>query len=181
MNVAILIDEMNAMHQLQMLGIHGLNTWKSFFNTIKRELTNDFNNEISVDYHFYGCLPPEHYDRIRYHDRKRFFTRLQHDGIHVHQGLCLVDQGNLREKGIDLMIGLDLYEFSLNHYDLLFLFSGDADLIPAIERAKKHSKVVTILCKHMISRHVRNAADGVLYLEKLLEKDQNNLIKGRVS
>lgn len=68
--MAILIDEGNAMQQLQQVGIHGLKRWKSFYHSIESRLKADFHDDIEVSYHFYGSLPPKHYDRNRYFDRK---------------------------------------------------------------------------------------------------------------
>lgn len=122
MKIAILVDEMNAIEQIKGLGYYGLKSWLSFFDLIKTQLMNDFNKDVEVDYHFYGSLPPQHVDRNKHFDRRRFFDRLKYDGIHVHEGFCLKRGDKMQEKGVDILIGLDLFEFSLNQHDLLFYF-----------------------------------------------------------
>lgn len=124
MKAAILVDEINAMVQLHDIGIHGIRPWVEFYRAIGKVLTKDF-GEAEVGYHFYGSLPPKEVAGTKYFDRKRFFQALERDGIHVHEGFCITDRaGSLMEKGVDMSLGLDLFEFSLNDYDLLFVFSG---------------------------------------------------------
>lgn len=66
-------------------------------------------------------------------------------------------------------LGLDLFEFSLNDYDLLFVFSGDSDLVPAIQRAKLRSKVVAVVSRKQPARRFKEMADGILYLEDVID------------
>lgn len=67
-------------------------------------------------------------------------------------------------------LGLDLYDFSLENYDLLFVFSGDADLGPAVERAqKKGSKVLAILSEKQPAQLIKKLVDGVVPLEAVID------------
>jgi uncharacterized LabA/DUF88 family protein len=67
-------------------------------------------------------------------------------------------------------LSLDLYDLSLEKFDLLFVFSGDADLGPAIERAKKKgSKVVAILSEKQPASIVKRLADGIVPLEAAIK------------
>ena len=46
-------------------------------------------------------------------------------------------QGRAREKGIDVMLALDLaFGAHLDEFDAAVVFSGDTDLLPAVERAR---------------------------------------------
>jgi hypothetical protein len=72
------------------------------------------------------------------------------------------------EKGVDMSIGLELFEFSLNEFDLLFVFSGDTDLVPAILRTKQRSKVVAVVSRNQPALLFKTMADGILYLEEVI-------------
>lgn len=176
MKAAILVDEINAMIQLHNIGIHGIRPWAEFYRAIHQLLMNDF-GQAEVGYHLYGSLPPRDVAGTKYFDRKRFFQALEQDGIQVHEGFCIPDRsGNLMEKGVDMSIGLDLFEFSLNEFDLLFVFSGDSDLVPAIQRAKQRSKVVAVVSQSQPARLFKEMADGILYLEDVIDLIQDKHI-----
>lgn len=176
MKAAILVDEINAMIQMHDIGIHGIRPWVEFYRAIHQVLTKDF-GQAEVGYHFYGSLPPKDVAGTKYFDRKRFFQALERDGIQVHEGFCITDRaGSLMEKGVDMSIGLDLFEFSLNEFDLLFVFSGDSDLVPAIQRAKQRSKVVAVVGRKQPARLFKEIADGILYLEDVIDLIQDKHI-----
>jgi uncharacterized LabA/DUF88 family protein len=150
------------------MGIEGIKPWKKFYEAIHSVLVHDY-GDCEVTYHFYGALPPRD-DKGRFFNRKRFFEALRKDGIETHQGFCQSFQGVLQEKGVDMMVGLDLLEFSLNQYDLLFLFSADADIVPAVERAKSYgAKVVAILADQQPAKLMKNAVDGVVPLDAVID------------
>lgn len=51
----------------------------------------------------------------------------------------------MREKGIDVLIALDIAEGAANdEYDVAILMSADSDLAPALERAMRHGKRVEV-------------------------------------
>ena len=53
--------------------------------------------------------------------------------------------GTVREKGIDVLIALDIAEGAANdEYDVAVLVSADSDLTPALERAMRHGKRVEV-------------------------------------
>lgn len=53
--------------------------------------------------------------------------------------------GTIREKGIDVLIALDIAEGAYtNTYDVAILMSADTDLIPALERSVRHGKRVEV-------------------------------------
>lgn len=53
--------------------------------------------------------------------------------------------GSVREKGIDVLIALDIAEGAANdEYDVAILMSADSDLAPALERAMRHGKRVEV-------------------------------------
>jgi uncharacterized LabA/DUF88 family protein len=181
---AILIDESNALHQLQDLGVGGFRSWKKFYQAIEQHLKNIYGNKMSTDYNFYGTLPPKGYvEESKYNSRYKFFEALQHDGINVFRGECYVHEGGYVEKGLDILIGLDVYEFSVYKYEYIVVFSGDADFVPAVERAKKNGTTVfAILGRNKPAFHLRNTVDMVIDLETIIESmDQEALIPAKSS
>jgi uncharacterized LabA/DUF88 family protein len=53
--------------------------------------------------------------------------------------------GTAREKGIDVLIALDIAEgATIDEYDVAILMSADSDLAPALERAMDHGKRVEV-------------------------------------
>ena len=53
--------------------------------------------------------------------------------------------GTVREKGIDVLIALDIAEGAYDdRYDVAILMSADSDLIPALERAITHDKRIEV-------------------------------------
>jgi hypothetical protein len=57
--------------------------------------------------------------------------------------------GSVREKGIDVLIALDIAEgASNNDYDVAILMSADSDLAPPLERAIRHGKRVEVANWH---------------------------------
>jgi uncharacterized LabA/DUF88 family protein len=67
------------------------------------------------------------------------------------------------------LIGLDLYEFSLNGVPLLFLFSSDGDFIPAIKKVQeKGSRVIAFVSDFRPASNIRETADEVISLEDFL-------------
>nr|WP_245203703.1 NYN domain-containing protein [Ammoniphilus resinae] len=168
------------MSQFHGLGIEGIRPWKVFFQALHSVLTGHYGN-CEVSYHFYGAIPPKHVDKERFYNRTRFFSALQKDDIAVHTGYCHVSEnGEMFEKGVDMALGLDLYDLSLDKHDLLFIFSGDADLGPAIERAQKRgSKVVAILSERQPAKLIKKLVDGVVPLEAVIDLIDANYIVHR--
>jgi uncharacterized LabA/DUF88 family protein len=164
MKAAILVDEINAVSQLHTLGIEGIRPWKKFYEAIHSVLKKDY-GDCHVTYHFYGAIPPKHVDKEKFYLRTRFFSALERDGIQTHTGYCQTVAGGLQEKGVDMLVGLDMYQFSLNQYDLLFIFSGDGDIVPAVERAQANgSKVVAVLGEQQPASLMKRLVDGVVHL-----------------
>lgn len=168
---AILVDEINAVSQFHNIGIEGINPWLSFYETTEMLITEK-HHVTEVEYHLYGAAVPKTIDPERYYLRKRFFKSLLRDGINVHKAYCLpnAQTKRLEEKGVDMLIGLDIFQKAQKGYKYIYLFSGDADLVPAIQRAQKlGSKVIAILSKNQPATMIRRYANKVMDLEVLIE------------
>ncbi|KIV58927.1 hypothetical protein AM501_24005 [Aneurinibacillus migulanus] len=168
MKAAILIDEINAMAQFHALGIEGIRPWKHFYDALASILRAEYGEELSVNYRMYGAIPTIEMDSERHYTRKRFFNALQRDGIHVRQGYCYQNENGLVQKGVDMLMGLDLFELSQQQYQLLFVFSGDSDFIPAIHRAKERSKVIAILRDNQPANLIKEHVDAYVSLEDII-------------
>jgi len=168
---AIFIDESNAIHQLHDMGIVGIRSWKRFYQVVENYLKTNYGSKMSTDYNFYGTLPPKQIDEAKYNNRYKFLEALQHDGINVYKGECYYQENKYVEKGIDLLIGLDLYECSFYKYEYAVVFSGDADFVPAVERAKKNGTLIfALLGRQKQAYHLRNMVDVVIDLEFIIDK-----------
>ncbi len=95
----------------------------------------------------------------------------------THETISLLPQVKVRlgrigadggQKGVDMLIGLDLALRAPRAADVVYLVSGDADLVEAVEEAQAHGVEVTILGvpnqhgrAHGVSRHLQRTADGL--------------------
>lgn len=170
MKIAILVDEINAVNQLHNIGIEGINPWKSFYTALEQILRADY-PEAQFDFNIYGAIIPKHMDIARHCNRNRFFQSLKRDGIQVHEGYCVKEGRRIAEKGVDVSIALDLFQYSLEGYSLLLVFSGDTDIVPAVYRAKSNgARVSAILSRSQPAKYMIQAADSVISLESILKK-----------
>ena len=70
----------------------------------------------------------------------------------------------LRQKGVDMRIGIDVATLALKHIvDRIILFSGDADMIPAIKLARREGVQVFLvkLGTWALKAHLIEDSDGV--------------------
>ena len=76
-------------------------------------------------------------------DQQKFLSYLKTEGFEVKYGRIMYDGGNIREKGVDVKLAVDLVIGATdNLYDTAIVISSDTDLIPAIKyvcKAKKKS------------------------------------------
>jgi uncharacterized LabA/DUF88 family protein len=165
MKSAILVDEMNVMVQLHRLGIKGIKPWTAFYDATQRNLN------MPTEYHLYGANVPAKIHPERHRLRSGFFRALKRDGITVHEGFSVLDRkSNLVEKGVDVLLSLDLSGFALEGYKDIVVASADGDLVPAIERAQRYgSRVHVLVSKHVPAAHITQAADSVIHLEDIVK------------
>jgi uncharacterized LabA/DUF88 family protein len=174
---AILVDESNAMYQLHSIEVTGFKRWKKFYEAVEAYLKENYGDKMCTDFNFYGALPPKGFDENKYNNRYKFFEALQHDGIRVYRGQCYLQDGVLIEKGIDSLMALDVLEYAIYKFDYIIVFTGDADIVPAIERAQsKGSLIFAILARDKQAYHLRNIANIVIDLEDLIVKMEESSI-----
>ena len=95
------------------------------------------------DVRVYRGQPPR--DHPSYHPWQRQVATWRNDGISVVTRPLRGRGGNLREKGIDVILALDFYAGALaGEFDIGVLFSMDYDLAPAIEMTARECPGVLV-------------------------------------
>jgi len=107
--------------------------------------------------YYYHCLPyqsspPTPEERRRFANKQGFFaalSRLPHFQIRLGKLVCRgIDQRGERifiQKRVDTMVGVDMALLAgKGKITRLALFSGDSDLIPAIQAVKNEGVIVTL-------------------------------------
>jgi len=71
-------------------------------------------------------------------DQQTFLNGLNLEGFDIKPGKIMYDNGNIREKGVDVKIVVDLVIGAVDDiYDTAIIISSDTDLIPAIKYIRK--------------------------------------------
>lgn len=66
--------------------------------------------------------------------QQKFLSGLKNEGFGIKPGKIMYDDGNIREKGVDVKLAVDLVIGATdNLYDTAIVISSDTDLIPAIK------------------------------------------------
>ncbi|MED3576021.1 NYN domain-containing protein [Cytobacillus praedii] len=166
--IAILVDEMNAMAQLHELGVKGIRPWSQFYKAIEEHFTT---TKTPAECHFYCANIPEKLDSQRHHLREGFFKALIRDGITVHKGFAVLDRNKrLIEKGVDVLLSLDLVDLSLEGFDEIIVFSADGDIVPAIQRARANGAIVkAVLSFTMPAGNIAESVDEIIRLKDVLK------------
>jgi uncharacterized LabA/DUF88 family protein len=75
------------------------------------------------------------------------------------------------QKGVDVMLAVDLVVQAIaRSYDTFVLFSGDGDLVPAVERVRQEGRSVTLAYprgrRPAVSEDLRRSADQIIELPR---------------
>ena len=74
-------------------------------------------------------------------DQQSFLNGLRTEDFDIKKGRIMYDDGNIREKGVDVKLSVDLVIGAVdNIYDTAIIISSDTDLIPAIKYVRKAKK-----------------------------------------
>jgi len=109
--------------------------------------------------------------KANYAGQRAFFASLQNSGGVVRLARFQKDaSGTIREKGVDVLIAVDLVRLAAeNKYDVAILFSGDADLVPAIETVQEvYHKEVEVALPDVQAYHVRSKANRFIEINERL-------------
>jgi uncharacterized LabA/DUF88 family protein len=115
--------------------------------------------------YYYHCLPyqsnpPTEAERLRYAARHRFTTALSYLarfdvrlGRLVYRGQDAQGQPIFQQKRVDCMIGVDMALLAgKGKITNAVIFSGDSDIIPALEAVKREGVLVTLWHGSLSSR-----------------------------
>jgi uncharacterized LabA/DUF88 family protein len=107
--------------------------------------------------------------------QQKFLQGLMNEGFTVKPGRVMYDEGNIREKGTDVKMAVDLIVGAIeDKYDTAILVSSDTDLIPAVQYIKyRKKKLEYVGFSHAPSLGMQKYADfTVLLLPEDMEKFQ---------
>lgn len=131
--------------------------------------------------YFYDCLPyqsdpPTSDEARRFGNRRKFFHALRQlanysvrEGRLEYRGVDGAGKPIFQQKRTDLMIGLDMALLAAKHQVThLALFSGDSDLLPAVEAAKQEGVVVWLVHgpAHTYANDLWTAADNRMIVDR---------------
>lgn len=75
--------------------------------------------------------------------QRKFLTGLAEENFVIRHGRIMYDGGRIREKGVDVMLAVDLVIGAVdNLYDTAIVVSSDTDLIPALSYIRFRKKKV---------------------------------------
>jgi len=99
-------------------------------------------------------------------DQQKFLSHLQNEGFDIKRGRIMYDAGEIREKGTDVKLAIDLIVGAIdNLYDTAILVSSDTDLIPAVKYIKyKGKKLEYVGFSHNPSLGMQKYADSAILL-----------------
>jgi len=118
--------------------------YQGFLNCLLRNYeaipSNPFRGDLIRAY-FYDAIVDE--DAKEHGEQRRYFTKVTRNFFYTPRlgHLVKLDSGELRQKGVDVLMTVDaLTKAYLNHYDAGLFFLGDRDFIPMIEAIKDAGK-----------------------------------------
>lgn len=106
--------------------------------------------------------------RKMYSGQQSLFYNLEKQNIVIKKGYMLKSDGVYHEKGVDVIIALDILRGALkNEYDKCYIISSDTDIIPAIIEAKKSNKIIIYVgFDGFVSRALKANCDQTILINK---------------
>lgn len=139
--VAVYIDGSNTYKRLKNLGVPQKPT-RFDYSVFTEHLVGD-RNLLSKRY-YVGIV--RNIDRSEKAEemvksQQKFLNNLRAEGFEIKPGKIMYDDGNIREKGVDVKLSVDLVIGAVdNLYDTAIVISSDTDLIPAIKYVRNAKK-----------------------------------------
>lgn len=161
--IPVIVDEMNVMHQLHRINVAGM-SWPSYF----RALGNYTNSKITP---YFACANVVvEKDSAFYEGRLRFFNSLRDRGVRVLEGFTVHDAQKQRiEKGVDVLVALQIYKEALQGARDIILCSADSDLVPAVLEVQKMGvRVHVVISDYAPGLELADIADRVISLEQIM-------------
>lgn len=165
---------------------------ENLFNAIREEKVRiDFQKLVDVlsknfnlirVYYYTGVPNIRNWDEEK-ETKKEFYTKLNRQigflenlefkyNFHVVKKPLILENGKMKEKGVDVNIASDIIWHGLsNNYDAFILISGDKDLMDCLIRMKDNGKRVIIAnFEGKISREIKKIADKYINLSECLNE-----------
>jgi len=126
---------------------------------------------------YYNCppfqgTPPTKEQEKRKAGYDKFISKLDLSGIKVREGRCQMIDGNYSQKGVDVLLSIDLVR-KANEIKNIILVACDTDFVPAIKDIKEKDKANVILhyfkdkdSKFSMSDHILSVCDNKIRLRK---------------
>lgn len=162
MKIPVIVDEMNVMYHLRKLNIYHI-SWTSFYSAL-RHITG---TKITP---YFACANVG--NKGEFHEKRNsFFRSLERRGINILEGFSVRGHDNRRiEKGVDVLVALQIFKESLNEAKDIIVCSADSDLVPAIKEAQSlGARVHCVISDSSPSKELVNVADSIIRLETILE------------
>jgi len=139
--VAIYIDGGNTYQRLKEIGIP-FKDKKFDYSTFIKHLMG--NRDLVSKRYYVGIV--KNFDNSAKSQKmeksqQKFLAGLESEGFDIKKGRLMYDSGNIREKGVDVKLSVDLVVGAVDKlYDTAVVISSDTDLIPAIQYVQKALK-----------------------------------------
>lgn len=165
----ILVDEMNIMYQLHRMNVRGFAHWSTFYQTIESMIGNP------CVAHFFCANVMKTPEMEQVHQKRAdFFNALRESSIQVHEGFSVLNANKRNlEKGVDVLLAMEIYKASLAGVRDIFLCSADSGLYPAIKEAQSNgSRVHLIISDYASAKEIESIVDSTISLESVLTSMQ---------
>ncbi|RWI96384.1 MAG: NYN domain-containing protein [Mesorhizobium sp.] len=138
---------------------------------------NFFNGRGVARTFFYDALPdqkraqtPAEYEKL-VTDTAALFDRINaYPGLHVKSGLSRhrPTRGGQEQKGVDILLAIDLYRHAVNGLDHAHIFANDGDFYPVLEALHSTKTRSTLSCiRGKTPKYLYELADEVEYINEL--------------
>lgn len=107
----------------------------------------------------------------KYDEQNRYFERIQENNDYeVKLGrLIKTKDGRYRQKGVDVLLAVDMITKAfLNHYDIALFLGGDDDYVDLVKSIKDFTgkRIVGAYFQENVSKRLAESFDGCLNLSK---------------
>jgi uncharacterized LabA/DUF88 family protein len=151
--VAVFIDGSNFYFKVRGLVTHKMNFIFYDYQGLLKELVGPDKRLVSAGY-YVGVVRSgggrrqtdkkaiEKAQELRKYQQK-LFDQLRRQGVDVHTGFLMQNDGRYYEKGVDVRLAVDIIDGAYNRkYDEALVVSSDTDLLPAIAKAREKGRHV---------------------------------------
>ena len=135
-------------------------------------------NLICREIFYYNCppfqgTPPTNEQIKRKAGYDKFTSKLRKEGMGIREGRCQMINGKYSQKGVDVLLSIDLVRKANENIKNFILVACDTDFVPAINDIRTKDKVKVILyyfrnknTKFSMSDHILSVCDEKIKLKK---------------